>query len=55
MKPNVLRYIRNEQDVWSFLWRIMPRAVRELHATKQLNKQNYGKTIPTTNNPSTQR
>jgi len=38
MKPSTLRYIRTEQDVWAFLWRIMPKAVKELQSTKQLNK-----------------
>jgi hypothetical protein len=30
MKPSTIRYIRNEQDVWAILWRIIPRACKEL-------------------------
>ena len=49
-KPNVIRYIRLEQDVWAFLWRLMPKACKELSSHKQLTKQtNYGKTISRTN------
>lgn len=40
MKPSTLRYIRNEQDVWGLLWRIIPRAVREYSTARKLRKQN---------------
>jgi hypothetical protein len=47
MKPSTLRYIRLEQDIWSLLWRIMPKACKEVGASKHyhikcqypLNKQ----------------
>lgn len=32
MKPATLRYLRHEQDVWALLWRLMPRAMKDLHS-----------------------
>lgn len=34
MKPSTLRYLHNEQDVWALLWRLIPKACRELMNSK---------------------
>lgn len=41
-KPSTIRYIRNEKQVWTFLWRLMPKAVRALRNSKEYKESMSG-------------
>lgn len=38
MKPSTLRYVRLEQDVWALLFRLMPRACKEVRESRERRK-----------------